>query len=173
VLDCLGGRTLLGQCGIIASVTSVVLGIIILILRFTRISETCSGNVIGQAKNMQGLDFACVAASLGMILLSVMWLLEVKLDGRLRDICESLSVLLIVMIFGVTSLIASCRASAFIAAFFGFLEVTWQRGLFYILMGFYTFAVSYENRSDLWVMICFMCSSISIVAGIVTVVLGC
>eukprot|EP00415_Alexandrium_ostenfeldii_P001045 UN1045 len=173
ILHCLKQGELLGQCGVVAAITSIVLGIVILILRCVRIREDCSGNVLGQARAMQGLDYACAAASVGMLLLGVMWLLQVDLNKRVRDTCESLAVVLIVLIFGATSLLASCRASAFIAMFFGFLEVLWQRGLFYVLMGFYTFAISYESNNNLWTLICFICSGISIIAGVITIVLGC
>lgn len=170
--DCFQEKDLLVVMGVIATVASVLLGTVIAVFRCLYISETCSTDVVGQQKTMNLLDAAAVVASAGVLLLATVGFQGLSLNGSVRDACQGLSLSLILFIFGGASLLASFRRSPFIASFFGFLDRGCQRGVFYLLMGCYTFAMFYNKRRETWQMICLICSCVSLAVGLLLIIGG-
>lgn len=172
---------MLTTLAIIASATSICLGIIILVLTCTSITERVSVDVIGiKRQALEPLDFVAALASAGMILMGASQLFETNLKASATALSAYLSTAFILLILGVTSLIATLRSSGFVCAFFGFLDRGYNgsvtRGLFYVLMGFFTFGLYYGGPNagrTPWEMFCWISSIASMGAGVVIMVLGC
>mmetsp|Transcript_71031 Transcript_71031/g.201297 ORF Transcript_71031/g.201297 Transcript_71031/m.201297 type:complete len:276 (+) Transcript_71031:107-934(+) len=171
--SCFSNSHWVTQLGIAATIASIVLGVLILILRCTTISESFSSDMIGQRRQTNIVDIASMVASIGMLILGFRLLFAVDINGPVRKVCQAFAFLFIILTFGAASLVASFRSSGFVSAFFGFLDRGWQRGIFYVLMGFYTFSRLYDNHEGIWNFVCFICSGVSIVVGTIILVLSC
>jgi len=171
--NCLENKRLVTQLGVVAAGTSVVLGLVICVLRCTTISESLSLDVLGHAKSILPLDLAALVASAGMVVLGVDILLGIDVNAPAANLCSNISALFIVLAFAVASLLASFRTTPFVVALFGFLAHGFQRGVFYLLMGFYTVGFTYRSKGNTMEYVTSGCSILSIVIGIVMIVLGC
>merc|ERR1712012_496834 len=138
------------------------------------ISETLSGDFLGYAKQMPPLEIAALVASAGMIILGVRIAMAVD-SSDMKIMAQQISEVVIILCFGVCSLIWACRTSPFVAALFGFMVLNVQRGIFYALMGCYTFGLTYpqHGNKDAWNYICITCSVVSLIVGFALIVLGC
>merc|ERR1712032_1669971 len=168
----MSGSSFLDQLGIIAAAISFFLGIVILILRCTKLSESCNLGVRGTARGGNPVDIAAAVASVGMCLLAVKMMLDcIDSKGRsARELSFALSATFIIAVFGTASLVASLSLNVYVASMFGFLDRGIPRGIFYVLMGFFTFGLFYRDNGDVFTWICYFCSIISTIVGVVIIV---
>lgn len=164
--------SVLDQLGIIAAFISFFLGIVILILRCTKLSESYNLSVSGTARGGNPVDIAAAVASAGMCLLAVKMMLDCINGGEqpLRELSFALSATFIIAVFGIASLVSSLSVNVYVATMFGFLDRGVPRGIFYVLMGFFTFGIFYRGNSDVFTWICYLCSIISTIVGVVIIV---
>lgn len=180
---CLNGNNLFSTCGVIAAVGSIILGVVIIILRILgNLGDNCSYTA-SSTRELQLPEICAAIASVGMLVIGVQ--LTMTTLNNTNKTWESFfhlaALCTILLVFGLGSLLAALRSSPFFQTFFGFLSQGWQRGVFYFLMGWWTLPVAYDGcnrwgsktewKLDVWVIV--ICSTVSIIIGVVFIVQGC
>jgi len=168
--------------GVIVSWGSVIFGVVILIKSLAgHFVDRCSYTVSG-SREINLVEISAAVASVGMILIGVMQVQYLLDNKRVTWVSwfQHGSIIVILFVFGVGSLLAALRSSAFFQTFFRFLASGWQRGVFYFLMGCWTLPYGYDGCDrwgkrewELYTWVIVLCSVVSIVVGLVFVVLGC
>lgn len=178
---CMSRTSLLDRAAMIASVVAIGVGGTLLVLKAFFLRDSCVEGLFGASKGATPLAVASVVASAGMLLqgLSLLYeLLSSHEDFRIRDLrswAEALSLITILLVLGTAALISSVNNSPFVSSFLGFLTGDRLHGIFFLLMGFYTFAQfsSHAHASEMFETVCWTCSLTSMAVGVVSLVKSC
>eukprot|EP00930_Biecheleria_cincta_P008747 TRINITY_DN11029_c0_g1_i2.p1 TRINITY_DN11029_c0_g1~~TRINITY_DN11029_c0_g1_i2.p1 ORF type:complete len:334 (+),score=35.67 TRINITY_DN11029_c0_g1_i2:128-1003(+) len=161
---------------VVGSFTSIILGIMLLVLRCTGLSSHRSIGLQGGggvSVALDGFGLAAVVASIGMIVYGIVHL-DKCMNAKLGKAMFECAVAGFTLTGGIASLLSSVQMSPTVAMLFGFLYHPLGRGLFYMLIGFYMCSqTSYENDHKTHQTVSFVCSIASMVVGSVYLVMYC
>lgn len=173
LVDCLEDGSVYEQVILLASVTAICLGVILLALRCTVLPGHQLRGDTGQSIPLNALSGCAAIASVGIVIFGLL-LFWSALNSRSRYykviVREGFNAGFI-LVSGLASLVSCLSVSPTVSMLFGFLYHGIGRGLFYMITGFYMYPQIPVNHDSMSITVCYVCSLMSIFVGVVHMVL--